>query len=58
MYAGEWRVEQRTIDVLAVLGGVGTSASAEAELVIGHEVGPLVVLVVFTKSVAVDKTAD
>ena len=46
------------VDVLAVLGGVGPDAGAEAELVLGDERGPLVVLYGIAEGVAEDEAAD
>lgn len=51
-------MRKHTIDVHAVLSSVRTSASADTELAVGHEVGPLVVLVVGAERVSVDKSAD
>lgn len=46
------------VNVLAVLGRVGAEASTDTELVVGHEVGPFVVLHVRAEGVAVEKTTD
>jgi len=49
---------QQVIDVIAVLGGIGTNASTEAELGVGDEGSPFMILEISTEGISVDQSTN